>query len=366
PGILYVGDNLNMFGELHDALNAMIPGDIIEIRCNRILAVEPVTLDKPKQKPTFAVDLPPIMIRAADGFFPVIRAATKGAVIRVSNRVIWLKNLHFTGDVYWFRGSDLTVVAQLCSITGGWLASGDSHRIYVDRSVLRRGLLNNWLMAEVGIYRSFIVGIGQNIASIPYGPYSVEVRQTTFVRSGIVAVIATSPENATPATIGPRYSLRDSAFNALVCCPQILGISLNDTNPTVQKDKARILLRQALSELDVQNNVLAFWGANESSEGWASIHANNQHHGLRAVDFPVIKAQLQPTLVSSRVREYAESRKAGLISAMTRNDAILTSDNAEVNAALQQRTVGCIPELLPLIPPEASEQYQLQEPTTVP
>jgi hypothetical protein len=46
---------------------------------------------------------------------------------------------------------------------------------------------------------------------------------------------------------------------------------------------------------------------------------------------------------------------------LTWQDAILTfSKDPAVDARLRKREVGCIPELLPAIPPEAGDPYELR------
>lgn len=367
PGVLYVGDNLDMFGQLHEALLAMIPGDVIEIRTNRILDVEPVTI------PEFAdSSTAPVMIRAAAGFYPVLRQTVQQPTIKINNRTIWLKGLHFTGRRKWFFGNNLVIAAQSCSWTMTQVTGGDDetklNRVFVDRCIFRHSDLGGHCGGHIGLYRSFFVGDGQSKVWLNNSNQLLEVCRCTFIQSGIVTVVPEPSEGD-----GIRFRIHDSVFNALSCCPRLLIVKVDQVDASLTPTVAKSLMRQSVAQRDARNNFLHVFMPNGDEQGWGAVgdYQTGSSVAFKANEFPDIQAQLQWTHGSPKIGQMNEllwsqdperfQKIDAVVRQLTWQDAILTfSKEPAVDARLRKREVGCFPELLPAIPPEAGDPYELR------
>ncbi|GAB5441572.1 MAG: hypothetical protein Fues2KO_19210 [Fuerstiella sp.] len=367
PGVLYVGDNLDMFGQLHEALLAMIPGDIIEIRTNRILDVAPVTI------PEFAdSSTAPVMIRAAAGFYPVLRQTVEQPTIKINNRTIWLKGLHFTGRRKWFFGNNLTIAAQSCSWTKTQVTGGDDksklNRVFVDRCIFRSSNLGGHCGGHIGLYRSFFVGDGQSKVWLNNSNQLLEVRHCTFIHNVLVTIV---PEPSKGD--GIHFSFRDSVFLALACCPRLLIVKIDKFDESITPLVAKSLLKKCVKTFELHNNYLHFHHVNGPEEGWGGVvdYQNGRGISFKANEFPDVQSQLKFTHGSPNVGQMNDlawsqdperfQKIDAVVRQLTWQDAILTlSKEPAVDARLRKREVGCIPELLPAIPPEAGEPYELR------
>jgi hypothetical protein len=375
PGLLYVGDEEGMFEELHTALEAMVPGDMVEIRTNRILTVEPCLIGKEIASEIEPVDLPPIMIRAAEGYSPLLRVAQQGPVIRVHHRSIWLKNLHFAArdtNTSWFQGEGLTVMAQSCSVTGGALVSamgnstGRRTNIYFDLCLVRNSTMvwsSTGAVGDVGIYRTAMAGCG----AVNFGPgqHVLDIQRSTFLTTYILGV--TPIENDVSPKI--QYSMDRSIFQQFACCPNLiqLGVLSSDFPTTV--DRVPATFERFVPNFSVTNSILSFHapdGGPESHEGWGHLDFGSKTWSLRSSVFPMIDRQLLKLGLSPRATAAQEGCWNGLGGKdpafpatfdLDRPDFIFNTDDAAVQQQLDARNVGCIPEWLPPVPIQAMELY---------
>ncbi|MCA9000071.1 MAG: hypothetical protein KDA80_23945, partial [Planctomycetaceae bacterium] len=129
PGMMIVGDEPGMFAELHDAMESVIPGDVIEIRTNRILYLQPCHLgpkyDKETAEGPFTPFEIPVTIRAGQGFTPLIRNTTTrwNRVVDLVGSTLILDGLQFQAShilgkhpshVHWFAGEGNRMLVQNC------------------------------------------------------------------------------------------------------------------------------------------------------------------------------------------------------------------------------------------------------------
>jgi hypothetical protein len=114
PRLLIVGEQVDTFPDLNSALEASIPGDIIEIRTDRPISVRPHAYRRdggPADRT--------LTIRAGNGFRPVLRM--KGApgtvIFDVTAVELVLEGLNLVTHVQDSRGSTMILVSSDCSVT---------------------------------------------------------------------------------------------------------------------------------------------------------------------------------------------------------------------------------------------------------
>ncbi len=371
PGLLYVGDEQGMFEQVHEALQAMVPGDIVEIRTNRILTVEPCVIGKAVAAEIEPLDLPPLMIRAAEGYFPVLRVAQAGAVIKVHHRSIWLKNLHFAArdiPMNWIEGEGITVLAQSCSFTGGNFVSalgaldGRVSDVFVDRCFVRGCFIAAGLLRNVGIYRSGFTG-HSNVVGFGPGEHLIDIRNSTFLQTNILSVGAA--ENAAPPRV--VYHMDKCIFQQFACCPHLLNLGVPAGSFPADAENIVAVFNQYFPDFRVTNSLLSFHVPDGfGGEGWGQIQGGASVLAFRSSVFPVINSQLHGLGFSPRAsasRDGIWNGQGGKDPAfpaagdLDRPDFIFTSEDAAVQKQLDSRNVGCIPEWLPPVPLQTLDVY---------
>ncbi len=374
PGLLYVGDEEGMFEQVHEALQAMVPGDIVEIRTNRILTVEPCVIGNALAAEIEPLDLPPLMIRAAEGYFPVLRVAQAGSVIKVHHRSIWLKNLHFAArdiPINWIEGEGITVLAQSCSFTGGNFVSalgaldGRVSDVFVDRCFFRGTTFATGLLRNVGIYRSGFAGAGR--VSFGPGEHLIDIRRSTFLHTYILDV--GQAENAPPPKV--VYHMDKCIFQQFACCPNLLALNVPASIFPSNTENIVAVFNQYFPDFRVTNSILSFHAPDGFNEGWGTIGCVSSIIAFRSSVFPVINSQLHGLGLSTRASASRDGCWNGLGGKdpafpatwdLDRPEFIFTSEDASVQKQLDSRDVGCIPEWLSPVPPQTLDLYPVRPP----
>ncbi len=373
PGILHVGDEAGMFEDLHTAIQAMVPGDVTEIRTNRILTVEPCLLGKELASEIEPVDLPPLMIRAAEGYFPLLRVAQPGPVIRVHHRSIWLKNLHFAArdvPMVWIEGEGLTVLAQNCSVTGGSFVSATGNgkgrltTVLVDQCFFRNASIVGGGVANVGIYRSAVIASRTSIGFGP-GDHTIDMQRSTFLTTYILGV--SQVENELPPQI--RYQMDKCIFQQFACCPTLIQLMVTDANFPANPESIPETFNRFVPGFSVTDSILSFHAPDGLSEGWGTIGSGPKVVALRSSVFPMIERQMLSLGFSPRASAARDGCWNGLGGKdpafpatfdLDRPDLIFTTDVPAVQQQLDTRSVGCVPEWLPPIPVQAMDIYAVR------
>ncbi len=374
PGILHVGDEAGMFEDLHPAIQAMVPGDVTEIRTNRILTVEPCLLGKELASEIEPVDLPPLMIRAAEGYFPLLRVAQPGPVIRVHHRSIWLKNLHFAArdiPIHWIQGEGLSVLAQNCSFTGGnfvnalGTSKGRLTTVLVDQCFFRNASIvpDGGGVGNVGIYRSAIIAC--RTSTFGPGDHTIDMQRSTFLTTSILAV--SQVENEVPPRI--LYQMDKCIFQQFACCPNLIQLRVNDANFPANPENTPATFNRFVPGFSVTDSVLSFHAPDGLNEGWGLIEAGPKVLALRSSIFPMIERQMLSLGLSPRASAARDGCWNGLGGKdpafpatfdLDRPDLIFTTDVPAVQQQLDARSVGCVPEWLPPIPVQAMDIYAVR------
>lgn len=379
PGILRVGDEKGSFRELHTAIESMVPGDIIEIRTNRILTVEPCLIGKQNPQEIEALDLPPLTIRAAAGYFPLIRVAQVGPLFRVNHRTIILQNLHFAARekvVTWFEGEGNLLLAEGCSVTGGVLlgvtGTKDSRpsNIWIDRCMIRNAAIGvGWggALRDLAIFRSAMMGSGQTF----FGPgeHRISIQRSTFLMS-YIADVGQGPNDPLPSI---RLLMDHCIFQQFACCPRITGVGVKPEYFPQTADQVPATFRRLHPVFNVTNSVLSFHAPDGINEGFATIGStgpglpNNGNWGVRSSHFPMIEQQLLKLGLTPRANAAQDGCWNGLGGKdpafpatfdLDRADLVFTTDKPAIQELLNRREVGCIPEWLTPVPTQAMELYE--------
>ncbi len=365
PRLLFVGRHPQMFQSLAEAVKVVIPGDIIEIRTNALLAEPGVELrwkEKPKDTP--------LVIRAGRGFQPVLRPRSEVPLLTLVNADLKASGLHFAANCG-LLAENSNVHLERCTLTKAGLqarntrGSGKPLQITMDRCFVRSGSLRcEGPSVAVKIRESgFVEGHGTITVSLDEDQ-SIVIEQTSIVNCYFLQLRMPSKPPAEPLS----FRMDRSVVGAVRCCPVLVHLLLPQSYAKSGTTGLHEALRQAFRECKAGDNFAHYWGR------WAFLESAGATSCDAERIFPELPQDDQTLRFGKRVEQtrsliWGEKQQleAGMavFATVLPEDLPVTSTGALGKRIREGVRYGCDPAQLP-VPPPLTLQAVSQAPTPAP
>ena len=189
--------------------------------------------------------------------------------------------------------------------------------------------------------------------------HSVQIQQSTFVTAYLLHLSSMSKKDWPTNPIS--FKMDRSIFGILACCPQIVSLTLPQSQFPKTPTESKEMLRRSFREFDARDNIAQFWGS------WATVGTGKKRHMLNGMIFPEFPTRDQTVRFGKRIEQMRnlihkkrdQPAASRLAATVLPKDFIPTSTGPLAERMKAGIRYGCDVTKLPVPPPSTLQPYKI-------